>query len=219
MAWGGPEEQQKEQAASNPNAKDWHAEALKTLKQTMEECWNDWPVTDEQSKQPTSTTENNKNDILESEFDCHCHELLQKTMTEIGNGGWRAELHHYLSDLPSNVSKDTDIVEWWSNHSKIFPILACMAMDICAIPATSISCECLFSASAEITTDCHSCLGSDKFEHLQVMKHTWLNSITDHAAINSAKVDKVYLQDFRELLMMDCELAACNEAVDEVVAV
>ncbi|KIL00097.1 hypothetical protein PAXRUDRAFT_130668 [Paxillus rubicundulus Ve08.2h10] len=184
----------------------------------MEEYWNDQLVTGEQSKQPTGTTKN-KNDTLESEFDRHCHELLQKTTMEIGNGGWRAELHCYLSDLPSNISKDVDIVEWWSNHSKIFPMLTCMAMDICAIPATSVPCEHLFSTGAEIATDCHLCLGSDKFEHLQVMKHAWQNSITDHAAINSVEVDEVYLQDFRELLIMDCELAACNAAVDEVVTV
>ncbi|KAF9228572.1 hypothetical protein BS17DRAFT_655048, partial [Gyrodon lividus] len=39
MAWGGPEEQRKEQAAGNPNAKDWHDEALKTLEKTVEEYW------------------------------------------------------------------------------------------------------------------------------------------------------------------------------------
>ncbi|KIL00305.1 hypothetical protein PAXRUDRAFT_130243, partial [Paxillus rubicundulus Ve08.2h10] len=117
------------------------------------------------------------------------------------------------------VSNDTDIVGWWLNLPKIFPMLTCMAMDICAIPATSVPCECLFSAGAEITTDCHSHLSSDKFEHLQVMKHAWQNSITDHATINSAKVDEVYLQDFRELLTMDYELAACDTAVGKVVTV
>jgi hypothetical protein len=31
----------------------------------------------------------------------------------IRNEGWRSELCRYLDDIPSNVSKDTDIVDWW----------------------------------------------------------------------------------------------------------
>ncbi|KIK93372.1 hypothetical protein PAXRUDRAFT_126591, partial [Paxillus rubicundulus Ve08.2h10] len=54
-----------------------------------------------------------------------------------------------------------------------FPTLACISMDICTIPANSVPCECLFSAGAEIATDCHSQLGAENFEELQVMKHAW----------------------------------------------
>jgi hypothetical protein len=27
--------------------------------------------------------------------------------------GWAAELRHYLKDMPADVTKDTDIIEWW----------------------------------------------------------------------------------------------------------
>jgi len=27
--------------------------------------------------------------------------------------GWHVELRQYLKDMPANVTKDTDIVEWW----------------------------------------------------------------------------------------------------------
>ncbi|KAG1728190.1 uncharacterized protein EDB91DRAFT_1060754, partial [Suillus paluster] len=37
MAWGGPEEQAREHAAGNQNAKDWHDEALKVVEKTMKE--------------------------------------------------------------------------------------------------------------------------------------------------------------------------------------
>jgi hypothetical protein len=37
--------------------------------------------------------------------------LLAKT---IQNEGWRSELRRYLDDMPSDVTKDTDVVEWWS---------------------------------------------------------------------------------------------------------
>ncbi|KIM58956.1 hypothetical protein SCLCIDRAFT_49726, partial [Scleroderma citrinum Foug A] len=51
--------------------------------------------------------------------------------------------------------------------------LSLVACNICGIPASSMLCECLFSASGEIATDQHSCLGSDCFGQLQILKHGW----------------------------------------------
>lgn len=51
---------------------------------------------------------------LKSEYDCLRHHLLQRTTAQINSGGWKEELHHYLTDMPSDVSKDTDIVFWWT---------------------------------------------------------------------------------------------------------
>ena len=45
-----------------------------------------------------------------SEFDRHRQSLV---MQEAQDEGWAAELCRYLKDMPANVSKDTDIVEWW----------------------------------------------------------------------------------------------------------
>ncbi|KAF8443721.1 hypothetical protein L210DRAFT_3396056, partial [Boletus edulis BED1] len=39
MAWGGAEEQAKEIAAGNHNAKNWHDEALKIIESTMQDYW------------------------------------------------------------------------------------------------------------------------------------------------------------------------------------
>jgi hypothetical protein len=48
--------------------------------------------------------------------------LLAKT---IQNEGWRSELCRYLDDMPSDVSKDTDVVEWWSVSGSSF--FCCLA--------------------------------------------------------------------------------------------
>ena len=50
-----------------------------------------------------------KTSIL-SEFDHHQLVLLQGQEED---EGWQAELQRYLKDLPSDVTKDTDVVEWW----------------------------------------------------------------------------------------------------------
>jgi hypothetical protein len=48
-------------------------------------------------------------DSITSDFDWH-HLTL---MSQEQDGGWEAEIHWYLKDLPANVTKDTDIVKWW----------------------------------------------------------------------------------------------------------
>jgi len=44
-----------------------------------------------------------------SEFDRHRQSLLTQEEDE----GWAAELRRYLKDVPADVTKDTDIIEWW----------------------------------------------------------------------------------------------------------
>ena len=92
-------------------------------------------------------------------------------------------------------------------------------MDVCAIPATSVPCKFLFSAGAEIATDHCSHLGSEHFEHLQVLKHSWHRHIVNHAAVNSAAASEVFLNQFKEILTMDVELAEWDVCEQEVVTV
>ena len=44
-----------------------------------------------------------------SEFDKHCETLLSDDMEE----GWASELRQYLSTMQGEVTKETDIIEWW----------------------------------------------------------------------------------------------------------
>ena len=50
-------------------------------------------------------------EMMESKFDWHCHILIvQQSAQSSMAGGWAAELCRYLSDLPAEVTKDTDII-------------------------------------------------------------------------------------------------------------
>ena len=51
---------------------------------------------------------------LESKFDWHHRLLIQQLSECYDSSGWAAELRQYLSDLPVDVTKDTDIVQWWN---------------------------------------------------------------------------------------------------------
>lgn len=116
MAWGGPEEQAAEQASGNPDAKDWHDEALKIVKQTMEDYWlKRRKVSTPQAQEHTFGSEDSGDDKSnylgpKSAYD----RLRQSLITHDGDEGWAPELCRYLKDMPADVTKETDILEWWS---------------------------------------------------------------------------------------------------------
>ena len=57
--------------------------------------------------------------VLSSEYNHYRQSLL-----EVDNGeGWSSELRRYLKDRPGDVTKDTDIVDWWQHHTVLFPTL------------------------------------------------------------------------------------------------
>ena len=53
-----------------------------------------------------------ESDSILSDFDRHRLTLLSGQ-----EEGWGAELCRYLKDMPANVTKETDIVEWWQVRS------------------------------------------------------------------------------------------------------
>jgi hypothetical protein len=148
------------------------------------------------------------------EFDCHRKQLVSGV---IGDGGWRSELAHYLSDIPKDITKDTDIVGWWGvrvhchfifanfanilqHHTKVYPTLSRIALDVLPAQASSIPCERLFSVGKEIANERRSRLGLKQFEQLQMLKFEWRGSVVDYSVWNSGKVEDVNLDEFTELL-------------------
>ncbi|KIM51958.1 hypothetical protein SCLCIDRAFT_142179 [Scleroderma citrinum Foug A] len=216
MAWGGAKEQEEERAAGNPNAKNWHDEALKILEQTAKDYWELSRGSDplhnaDGDTQGDATDTPPEAETLGSAFDRRRRELEANRRMNGYSLGWQEELRRYLTCIADNVSKDMNVIEWWAKHSNIYPTFALIARDVCAIPVTSVPCERLFSAGAGIATDQRSRLGSDRFEELQVMKHTWRKSILDRAAENSSQVEEVWLDDFKELHRIDEDLTKDDE--------
>ena len=107
---------------------------------------------------------------LHSDCDHHQHHALEQAGHK-NNIGWSIELCRYLEDLPTDVSKDTDIITWWSvcifffifissinlslpkDHASVYPTLSKIMKDVCTVPASSVPCKCLFSTDADIATD------------------------------------------------------------------
>jgi hypothetical protein len=46
------------------------------------------------------------------------YDRYRRTLVDMDdNEGWASELRRYLKDRPVDVSKETDIVQWWQVHS------------------------------------------------------------------------------------------------------
>ena len=92
MAWGGTEEQKKEREAGNPNAKDWHDKATKTVEKAMAEYWDQMKLSTI-AKLVTSSPNNQTSKCpLESDFDRHCCKHLQQASVQSNGRGWKTEL-------------------------------------------------------------------------------------------------------------------------------
>ena len=78
----------------------------------MERYWKDRQTVP--TPKPAATTElpETNDDSILSDFDRHRQALLASQNLD-SDSGWQPELRRYLEDLPTNVTKDTNIVEWW----------------------------------------------------------------------------------------------------------
>ena len=132
--------------------------------------------------------------------------MFQRRQTLL-HGGWYVSFTYFLLAL----------LKQFQAHSDDYPILSHIAMDICAIPTTSVPCERLFSTGAEITTNRQSCLGTDRFEQLQILKHAWKDNIVDLACLNSNMTEEEYLDKFWEFLKWDIELVEWDNANETVI--
>jgi hypothetical protein len=74
----------------------------------MRKYWKSNTKTKPATKRNTTSPAAFDNSVL-SEFDRHRLSLIEKEEEE----GWPAELRRYLKDMPDDVTKNTDIVEWW----------------------------------------------------------------------------------------------------------
>ena len=114
MEWGGAEEQRKVQEKGDLNAKDWCDEARQIIEKVMEEYWNNCPIPQDNAPEVATESQPAKSDERITPCDCHRRALIEKMVAHADPGRWKAELRTYLGSIPTDVSRHTDIVAWWS---------------------------------------------------------------------------------------------------------
>ncbi len=150
-------------------------------------------------------------DESEDEYDKSRRERLLE-----GEGdadGWRAELQRYEADLSPEVTKKTDLVQFWSEHPTVYPTIACMAIDILPVAAASTGAESLFSRAKEVTTDRRSRLDPELLEQIQTLSWHWKGTLPDYASINQETVEVVgeEIKEFEFMESQDALLAEMDE--------
>lgn len=92
----------------------------------MEAYWNKRPLPASDDDEPSISAPNTQagdssGPIIEepeSEYDRYRRELLERSNPADFEEGWESELRRYLKKFFKEVTKDTDLVEWWSvRHS------------------------------------------------------------------------------------------------------
>jgi hypothetical protein len=78
------------------------------------------------------------------------------------------ELEQYLSQ--ERVPREVDIYQFWKSKQYDFPIIACIARDFLAIPATSAPSECVFSQGGDILTKKRNRLTGDMIRMIVCLK-------------------------------------------------
>ncbi|KIL56661.1 hypothetical protein M378DRAFT_188536 [Amanita muscaria Koide BX008] len=204
--WGGAEEQQKMKEKGDRFAKNWQDEALQVVEKTMAKYWREWQEDTEDNSTPGLPGKPpNDGEVVPqgrvlSSFARHRQTRIGKNERE----SWELELRRYLGKVEDDLKTPyIDVVKWWQEHAKEYPILSRIALDILAVQASSVPCEHLFSASKQTADYRRSKLCSDKFEQLQIMKFAWRSNISDYAAINSAKIEECDLDEYCDLHQRD----------------
>src|SRR5713101_6115056 len=103
------------------------------------------------------------------------------------------------------------------NHAIEYPTLARIALDYLPSQASSVPCECLFSASKQTAVDRRAHLRHEKFEQLQILKFTWREDVSDLAALNDKHEDEdeVDLSVFDALHYQDIAEAELDDKLSD----
>jgi hypothetical protein len=154
-------------------------------------------------------------DSLLSEYDLHRQSLILQEADE----EWSSEIRRYLKEVPADVTRATDIVKWWSDHAKVYPTLARIALDILPMQASSVPCERVFSAAKLIATDRRARLSPVVFEELQILKLAWRDRLLNWAALNAEDIDEIDEIDEKFVchLAEDKELKEWEEEIGDLV--
>ncbi|KAL2517653.1 BED zinc finger [Abeliophyllum distichum] len=104
--------------------------------------------------------------------------------------------HDVLSMLDDEERKNFDILRWWRQHQRSYPILFKMARDLLTHPVSTIASKAAFSTSDRVLSDIRSRLKVDILESLLYLKD-W-----DDAKLRiHDKVDRIISEELEDLNM------------------
>ena len=90
-----------------------------------------------------------------------------------GSSSSKSGLDKFLAEEPEDDGPKFDILDWWKVNSSRFPILACLARDVLAVPISTVASKSAFSTGGRILDEFRSSLTPFMVEAL-VCTQDWL---------------------------------------------
>ena len=111
------------------------------------------PQADKQTSSSSNTALNNRNENHQGEVMDFAKLLTSRFQMEVGFDHAqrnKSELDKYLEEPLENDCENFNILSWWKDNQRRFPILAKMARDVLAIPVTTVASESAFSTGGRV---------------------------------------------------------------------
>ncbi|WVZ76804.1 hypothetical protein U9M48_024737, partial [Paspalum notatum var. saurae] len=117
------------------------------------------------------------------------------------------ELDKYMADPPLKLSEKFDILAWWKNQSKEYPILSKIARDLLAVQVSTVASESAFSAGGHVIDPFRSRLDPEMVQALICTKD-WVAAARKDRRVHSIVGDLEVIEALAEkLLPEDTEVA------------
>ena len=86
----------------------------------MECYWNNRPkkTMHQAPTEATDAPDPSATSLVQSNFDCYRQSLLNTN--DKAEEHWQSELRRYLKEFLHDVTKDTNIIEWWQVSSSLY---------------------------------------------------------------------------------------------------
>ncbi|KAL0324702.1 UNVERIFIED_CONTAM: Zinc finger BED domain-containing protein RICESLEEPER 4 [Sesamum calycinum] len=98
----------------------------------------------------------------------------------------KSELESSLEEARFPRANTFNILDWWKTNSPRLPILAKIARDILAVPATTVALEAVFSVGGRVIDKSRTCLLPDAVEAL-VVADDWIRSILKRVVVHNVE--------------------------------
>ncbi|KAL0439263.1 UNVERIFIED_CONTAM: Zinc finger BED domain-containing protein DAYSLEEPER [Sesamum latifolium] len=121
------------------------------------------------------------------DFDRWCYE------SRVSNNQ-KSEFESYLEEARFSRAETFNILDWWKTNSSRLPLLAKIARDILAVPATTVASESAFSIGGRVIDESRTCLLPDAVEAL-IVADDWIGSIPKRSGVMKAQLLQTIVEE------------------------
>ena len=113
-------------------------------------------------------------------------DFKNKVVGSISNSKSQLEVYLEMPMLDIALYRDLNVLEWWKEQHRRFPILSLMACDLLSVPITTVASESAFSIGGRVLNRYRSRLLPKKLQAL-ICTRSWLHGFDASGKFSLAK--------------------------------